>query len=119
MDPQLLAALTASPAVDATDPLVVALTWALTWGAGRWFSRRQFEQARQALPVIAVLCAVGLRAALDAAAGMPLSMDALLRALAAAGVAVLGHSQVRGVQKVRRSRRERVETDGATDPGDD
>lgn len=85
-----------SATVDATDPLVVGLTWALTWAAGRWAIPARY---RGALPALAVLLAVAVRAGLDAAQGMPLTPETVARAVAAGGVAVMGHSQVREIQK--------------------
>jgi hypothetical protein len=96
VEPTVIAAL--SPTVDGTDPLVVGIAWALTWALGRWAPGLR-DRYRGALPVVAVLLAVGARAALDAAAGDPLTLDTLARALAAGAVAGAGHSQVREVQK--------------------
>ena len=90
--------------VDGTDPLVVALTWGLTQVAAKFLSTEDRARFRSALPSIAVIIAVGSRAAIDTASGETLTTESLLRALAAAGVAVLAHSQGREVSKARSRR---------------
>ena len=89
--------------VDATDPLVVAITWVLTQVAAKFLTAGKWERYRAALPTIALFIAVGARAALDALSGEALTGESLLRALGAAGVAVLAHSQGREVVKARGS----------------
>lgn len=84
-------------AIDATDPMVVLLAWGLTYICGK-----ASPKTRKVLPIVAVLVAVAVRSAMAAVEGEPLSMDVLMRALGAAGVAVLGHSQMREVAKARR-----------------
>lgn len=86
--------------LDATDPLIVILTWALTLGIrtvvkdnGKW------DKVRTVLPGIAILIAVGLRAAIETMEGQVLTTDSFLRAVAAGAVAVMMHSQARGIQK--------------------
>lgn len=93
-----------SPLIDGTDPAVVALTWGLTQLAGLAGDRIS-EKTRHALPALAVVIAVGLRAGYTAVQGEPLTVDVFARGLAAGAVAVFLHSQVREVRKVRKRRR--------------
>jgi len=81
---------------DAIDPIVVLLAWALTYAAGRYAVPKSL---RGALPLVAVLGACALRAGGDALLGTPLDLETFLHAVGAAGVAVLGHSQFRELQK--------------------
>ena len=88
----------ASPTVDITDPGVIALTWFLTWAIGKyapWLS----DKGRPIIPIVAVLIAVGVRAGLDASMGQPIDLESVTRGVAAGAAAVMGHSQVRGLQK--------------------
>lgn len=97
----------AQPEVDLTDPLVVVLTWGLTEIAARWIKGRgkaeSLARLRHVIPTISLLIAVGIRAALAQIQGQAVDFDLMCRALAAAGVAVLTHSQVREGQKYRES----------------
>ena len=86
--------------LDSSDPVVVAFTWALTWAAGKLFVKAGLEKARKFLPGVAILAAIACRVVFDSMAGIDFSTDALLHALAAAGVAVLGHSQFREIVKL-------------------
>lgn len=102
MNPAQAAAF-AHPDVDLSDPIVVVITWLLTWGASKLVKGQgEMDKFRHALPALAVLIALAVRVALDTAQGQTASVETLLRALAAAGVAVLGHSQLRGAQKALR-----------------
>ena len=86
--------------VDATDPVVVLIAWILTQIASHALKGdERVERYRSLLPALAVVIAVGARAALDAASGEALTVESVLRALAAAGVAVLAHSQGREIMK--------------------
>lgn len=91
--------------LDGADPLVVVITWCLTEAASRLMTKAQASRARHALPAFAVLAAIGARAAIDAVGGEPITFDAVLRGLGAAGVAALGHSQMREVSKARAKRK--------------
>lgn len=84
--------------VDATDPLVVMLAWLLTFLAGRvpWLNQR-----RHLLPTVAVFAAVGVRAALDAAMGEPLTGATIARGFAAGATAVLADVQRRQFDKAQ------------------
>lgn len=84
---------------DTTDPIVVILAWLITWGIGRALKNAS-PRVRAGMPLLALLAALGLRVAFDAAQGHPLTVDTLLRALAAGGVAVAGHSQFREAVKL-------------------
>jgi len=87
--------------VDGTDPLVMALAWVVAYGVNRWCKKKgDKRKLRAATPVLAVLAAVALRTIITAVQGHPLTIDVILRAVAAGGVAVLSHSQVREVQKI-------------------
>lgn len=90
--------------IDPSDPVVVALTWGLTQIAGL-VGDRISDHTRHALPVVALVIAVALRAGYVAVQGEPLTVDVLARGLAAGAVAVFLHSQVREVRKVRKRRR--------------
>lgn len=90
--------------VDGTDPLVMALAWLITFGlhavAKKYGAKNRVVRRMQHLmPVFAVVAAAGLRAAYGVAAGEPLTASTVLRAVAAGGVAVLGHSQGREILK--------------------
>lgn len=84
---------------DGTDPVVVVLTWFLTMLLGKLITRFTLDQYRAALPFAAVVLATGIRVGIDAVMGDPLTWATLARALAAGGVAVLSHSQLREVMK--------------------
>ena len=103
MDPKMLeSGILATPQVDESDPLVVFITWLLSLTAGKVIkSQEKLAWLRHFLPVIAFFVAVGTRAALDAVAGQELTKETLFRALAAASVAVLAHSQGRELQKLK------------------
>lgn len=85
--------------VDSSDPTVAFLTWVLTWVAGRLVSGPKLQKLRHALPIAAVLIAIGLRAAIETSEGVELSLSTVLRGIAAGGAAVLGHSQLRELHK--------------------
>jgi hypothetical protein len=91
------------PMIDGTDPLVVLLTWALTLVVGKLVKKGKFSKLRHMLPAFAVLGAVAIRAIIEASQGAELTVDTALRALAAGGVAVMGHSQIREIQKAMTS----------------
>jgi hypothetical protein len=97
--------------LDAGDPAVAVLTWALTEAARRLLTRAQAQRARHVLPVVAVLVAVAARAGWEAVQGAPLTLDVVLRGLGAAGIAALGHSQIREVEKARAETRTRKRDD--------
>lgn len=78
------------------DLLAAVVAWALTWAIAE---HALAERLRPAIPALAVLLAVGLRAGADALAGVPLGLDTLLHGVAAGAGAVLAHSQVREVAK--------------------
>lgn len=101
MDPQA-----AALGVDGTDPLIAVLAWALTLAASRLLSRAEAKRARHFLPLLSIALAVGLRAALDATRGQPLTGEVVLRGFGSAAVAVLAHSQLREAGKWRETRRE-------------
>lgn len=86
--------------VDASDPLVVVVSWVLTLVAGKLLNTTERRKFRKALPALAFLFAVAIRAGVDVAQGHPLDLQTLLRALAAGGIAVAGHSQFREVAKM-------------------
>ena len=85
---------------DSTDPTVVLLTWVLTWLVGKIVSGPKLKQIRHALPVVAVLLAIGLRAGIEASQGDELGLSTVFRGLAAGAAAVLGHSQLRELHKL-------------------
>ncbi len=85
---------------DLTDPIAAVNAWLLTallrhlapeaWG--RWL--------RPLTPILAVLLAVFVRTVFSAVSGEPLTVELLLRALAAGAIAVVAHSQFRELVKV-------------------
>jgi len=88
----------ANPEVDATDPVVVMLAWGLTWLVGKyapWLSAK----GRVIIPMVAVIIAVGARAAVDASMGDPLNVETITRGVGAGAAAVMGHAQTRSFQK--------------------
>jgi uncharacterized protein YjbJ (UPF0337 family) len=98
------AATEAGVPVDVTDPSVVLLAWFIVQ-AVRKVAGEKAEQIRFLLPVITVVAAVAVRALADVMQGHPLDQSTLFRAVAAAGITVLAHSQYREVQKVRAVRK--------------
>lgn len=82
--------------IDESDPLVVLITWCLTYVAGQvpWLSERRFL-----LPTVAVLIAVGIRAGMQATVGEPISPESLARGFAAGATAVLLDVQRRQITK--------------------
>lgn len=92
----------AAPALglDAGDPAVALIAWALTLAVGRMLTRAQAAKARTALPMMAAAIAVGLRAAYAVSAGQPLTVDVVARGFGAAAVAVFAHSQARELAKI-------------------
>lgn len=84
------------------DPLLVVLTWAMTYVFSQSVKdKTAYRRLRHIIPAFALLMAIFLRVLGDQITGTPLTVEALLRAVAAAGVAVLTHSQVREIQKAR------------------
>lgn len=87
--------------VDPSDPLVVIITWLLTLLAGKLINLAERPKLRTALPLVLLLVAVASRAAFTASEGVDaFSWDVVLRGLAAAGTAILAHSQLREVLKL-------------------
>lgn len=105
-------------AMDAQDPFVIVLTWVLVWAVRKW-AKDRLPKVRHMLPFIAVLLAIAVRAAMEASAGLELSWATVGHGLAAAGVAVLTHSQGREIKKVQDRAREAKEALGATPLGPD
>lgn len=89
------------PTIDETDPIVAAMAWAITSVVSGFLPKDKHADLRRALPTIALISAIGVRAAIDALDGEPVNGETVLRALGAAGVAVLAHSQAREVSKAR------------------
>lgn len=85
--------------VEVQDAGVVVLTWLMTYGAGKLFAKLDMSHMRKALPAVAVVFAVGLSAGFESLSGNALNFSSVVTALGAAGVAVLGHSQVREIFK--------------------
>ena len=94
--------------VDATDPLVAVLAWAISAALSRYLGRRA-RRYRHAVPTVAVLVAVALRAAYAQGMDQPIDLALLLRAVAAGAAAVLGHSQFREIGKLTAKDRDTVE----------
>lgn len=88
------------PLLSTTDPLTVAITWALTWGAGKLFDLAEKPKLRRALPMVAVLVALLVRTVIATVEGNPVTLELLGRGLIDGAMAVLGHSQFREVLKV-------------------
>lgn len=86
---------------DQTDPIAVAVAWLLTSVVSKTMESESTKRFRTALPLIAVLSAVGFRAAYSMIDGQPISLEMMLRALAAGAVAVFSHSQLREFIKVQ------------------
>ena len=87
----------ATPDVNVTDPIVVGLTMALTWVLGKFAPPFQ-DKLRHWLPLIALIFAVLLRAVLDAMES-EVTLESLFRGLAAGGMAIASHQQVRQIVK--------------------
>ena len=98
--------------VDVTDPGVTLLVWGIVQG-GRKLLGENAEKIRTFLPLIVLLVAIGLRVGADSAQGHAIDQGTLFRALAAAGVATLAHSQLREGQKARRPKVARAGTRSA------
>lgn len=93
--------------VDPSDPFVMAVAWAITY-AVKTYAAEKYAKVRTALPLIALFVAVLVRTLFDLGQGHALSADTLLRAIAAAGVAVFAHSQVRELSKPKKVRHDAV-----------
>jgi hypothetical protein len=94
------AAAMANPEVDATDPVVVAIAWALTFLVGKAVKdKERFDRIRHVLPLIALVSAVAARAVIETMQGHELTPETAFRALAAGAVAVMSHAQVREFMK--------------------
>ena len=89
---------------DASDPIVLALTWGLTWLAGK-LGNRISDKVRHALPALSVVIAIGLHAGYVAIQGEALTVDVLARGFAAGAGAVFMHSQTSEVRKVAKGRK--------------
>ena len=85
--------------IGAEDPLVVILTWAFTFAAGKGFVRVNMEKFRKFLPAVAICSAVGIKAGFNALEGSAMTVEDFGAALGIAGLAVLGHSQLRELSK--------------------
>lgn len=96
---------------DGLDPLVVVLTWGLVAAVKR-LAKKRYPKIRHILPFVAVLLAIGLRAAAETMQGADFSTATLLHGLSAAGLAVLLHSQIREVGKARQSKSGSVDPNG-------
>lgn len=95
--------------MDAADPLVIVLTWVLTWAVGRWMPG--LKNHRKVLPTVAVLIAVFIRAVMESTQGEPLTTQTILHGLSAGAITVMGHAQVRQFTKSRDT------TEDGTDAG--
>jgi hypothetical protein len=82
---------------DVTDPAVVILTWLLAYAFKNLVPTRK---ARHLIPALAVLIAVAIRAVIGAIEGEPFTTALVLRALAAAAVAVFTNAQFRELSKL-------------------
>ena len=82
--------------LDPSDPIVVLVTWFLTFVVGKIVKDRgKLDALRHVLPVIAVALAVGIRAGIDSAEGSPLTAQTVVRGIAEGAVAVMANSQVK------------------------
>ena len=87
--------------LDIADPVAVLLAWALTMLLGHFIKLADRPKLRTALPIVAVLIAVAVRAGIEAGQGADaLTGEVLLRGMLAGATAVLAHSQFRAVLKV-------------------
>lgn len=90
-----------APHVDASDPVVVGVSWLLTLVVSRVVQDgTELKKIRHFLPLIALCFAIGARVAIDAFQ-TEVSFATFLRAFASAAAAVLAHSQVREFEKMR------------------
>lgn len=85
--------------MDIADPFVAALTVALTWAARRYSSGKLEAWLVRLTPIAAVLIAVGLRAAVESAQGLPLSWSTVTHAAQAGVSAVFAHTALRSLLK--------------------
>jgi hypothetical protein len=91
-----------APHVDASDPVVVGVSWLLTLVVSRVVQDgTELKKIRHFLPLIALCFAIGARVAIDAFQ-TDVSFATFLRAFASAAAAVLAHSQVREFEKMRK-----------------
>lgn len=86
--------------LDLSDPLVAIAAWGILLLVRKYSPKKMASWVRPALPFLAVLVAVFIRAGISASEGEPLTMGVLLRAVEAGGAAVLAHSQLRELVKV-------------------
>ena len=85
--------------MDGSDPVVTVLAWGVVALLRRYAPASWEPFLRRATPGLVVLAAVFLRALIAVALSEPFTLASVLRALAAGGVAVLGHSQLRALLK--------------------
>lgn len=86
--------------VDPSDPIVALFALVLTEALKRLLKPAALARIGPVIPAIVVLTALALRAGYDAALTEGgLTWASVLRGLAAAGVAVLTHAQLRSVAK--------------------
>ena len=91
-----------APHVDASDPVVVGVSWLLTLVVSRVVhDKEQLQTVRHFLPLIALCFAIGARVAIDAFQ-TEVSLASFVRAFGSAAAAVLAHSQVREFEKMRK-----------------
>lgn len=86
--------------LDQTDPVVAMIAWALTFAVSKMPKIGESKNLRSALPLVAVLIAVGARTAMDSLSGVAFSWATIGHAIAAGGLAVLAHSQFSELMKV-------------------
>ncbi len=85
---------------DPADPIIVLVSIGLGQILKRVLPARVNHVIKPYLPVIILLLAVGGRVLYDFLSSGEITVNTALRALAAAGVAVLTHSQFRSIAKV-------------------
>jgi hypothetical protein len=88
-------------AIDASDPVVMILSWLIVMGVTRFCAERpEAQKIKHFAPLLAVFIAVAIRTAGAAAQGQPITFDVVVRAALAGAVAVFAHSQLREVNKL-------------------
>lgn len=86
--------------MDPSDPIVALFALLVTELLKRLLKPATLERVSPTIPAVVVLIAMGLRVAYDAAVTPEgITWASVLRGIAAAGVAVLTHSQFRSVAK--------------------
>lgn len=95
--------------VDETDPAVAVLTWFLTFLANKYAIPARFKPL---IPVVAILIATALVAALQATQGEALTLATWVRGFGAGAAAIAGHEGTKEISRFVASPKAQPSDDG-------